>query len=391
MNIEQRGKNSFRAKVYDGKNLAGQQTFHSRAEAATWWKFETAKLLLATQLPVAHPSGSGVARHGYTRPDLCTPAEAAAYRATTAAPDAGLLATIALREFEADQMRSEAAPAAVAVSPKFRVIIERYRDEVTTKKKSEAQETNKIDAILLVHPIVKKRMADLKKGDFQKYRNERLKVVSPSTVKKELHLMHAIIEFARDEWQIDLKENPASVRQPAGADIARDRRLVDDEEARLLLAADPLMNDAIILAIDTAMRQGEILKLRGSMLRNMGTEQAYIALPGSVTKSGKPRDVPLSLRAHDMLARRKEQAGDGILLPVTSQNAFKMNFRRTCKRAKITGHTFHDLRHEGTSRLFESRLYTQAEIMKITGHESDAMVRRYLKTSGAELATRQRA
>ena len=38
------------------------------------------------------------------------------------------------------------------------------------------------------------------------------------------------------------------------------------------------------------------------------------------------------------------------------------------------------------SRLFESRNFAQSEIRKISGHESEALVRRYLKTSGAELA-----
>jgi hypothetical protein len=45
MGIEQRG-NSFRAKVYDGKKLAVQKTFATRAEATAFLKDEKAKIRL---------------------------------------------------------------------------------------------------------------------------------------------------------------------------------------------------------------------------------------------------------------------------------------------------------------------------------------------------------
>jgi integrase len=139
----------------------------------------------------------------------------------------------------------------------------------------------------------------------------------------------------------------------------------------------------VVVAIDTAMRQGELLKLRPSMLRG-----SYLALPASITKTGKSREVPITERVAAILSRRT--SGD-LYFPVTSANAFRMTFIRTTKRAKLADLTFHDLRHEATSRLFECEKYQQAEIMQITGHESDAMVRRYLKTSGAELARRRGA
>jgi hypothetical protein len=46
------------------------------------------------------------------------------------------------------------------------------------------------------------------------------------------------------------------------------------------------------------------------------------------------------------------------------------------KRAEISDLHFHDLRHEGTSRLFEKGLST-AEVMSITGHSTTEMVERY--------------
>jgi hypothetical protein len=60
-----------------------------------------------------------------------------------------------------------------------------------------------------------------------------------------------------EEWGLKIEENPASIRRPKGEE-ARDRRLdkETEEEARLFaaLAYDPILTDAAVIAIDTAMQ-----------------------------------------------------------------------------------------------------------------------------------------
>ena len=51
-------------------------------------------------------------------------------------------------------------------------------------------------------------------------------------------------------------------------------------------------------------------------------------------------------------------------------------FKRVCKAAGIEGLTFHDLRHEATSRLFEKGLGLM-EVASITGHKTMQMLKRY--------------
>ena len=59
------------------------------------------------------------------------------------------------------------------------------------------------------------------------------------------------------------------------------------EEARLLAhATSPLMRDLIIAGVDTGCRPGELLGLQCQHVK-----QSW-CLPGSVTKTGKDRDVP---------------------------------------------------------------------------------------------------
>ena len=51
-------------------------------------------------------------------------------------------------------------------------------------------------------------------------------------------------------------------------------------------------------------------------------------------------------------------------------------FQRACARLKIEDLHFHDLRHEGISRLFEAGLAIE-EVALISGHQSWNMLRRY--------------
>ena len=62
-------------------------------------------------------------------------------------------------------------------------------------------------------------------------------------------------------------------------------------------------------------------------------------------------------------------------------------FERVCKAAGITGLTFHDLRHEATSRLFEKGLGLM-EVASITGHKTVQMLKRYTHLRAEDLVGR---
>ncbi len=63
-------------------------------------------------------------------------------------------------------------------------------------------------------------------------------------------------------------------------------------------------------------------------------------------------------------------------------------FRRLVVRAGIEDFRFHDLRHEGVSRLFETTDLTDSEIMSITGHTSSEMLKAYSALRPNALARR---
>lgn len=74
-------------------------------------------------------------------------------------------------------------------------------------------------------------------------------------------------------------------------DNQRRRRVSEEEEAKLLAVAPPFLRSMIITALDTGMRQGEMLKLR---FGDIDWTRQLIALRGVTTKSKKTRVVPIS-------------------------------------------------------------------------------------------------
>jgi integrase len=100
------------------------------------------------------------------------------------------------------------------------------------------------------------------------------------------------------------------------------------------------------------------------------------------TKNGEPRAVPLSPRALEALDELPARI-DGQILPAA--DLITHQFGEACERAKVEGLTFHDLRHEATSRLFERGLQLM-EVAAITGHKDIRMLRRYTHLRADDLA-----
>lgn len=252
--------------------------------------------------------------------------------------------------------------------------IERYIREATRAKRGARQEERRLRAWQR-HPIAQKTLTRLRGADFATYRDERLAKVGPNTVRLELAPISNLFKLARTEWGMEGLRNPMeNVRKPTPGK-ARERRLEGDEEARILAECDPVMRVAVVLAIETAMRRGELASIRREWIRGR-----VVYLPK--TKNGDPRAVPLSPRALEALDELPARI-DGHILPAA--DLITHQFGEACERAKVEGLTFHDLRHEATSRLFERGLQLM-EVAAITGHKDIRMLRRYTHLRADDLA-----
>ena len=260
-----------------------------------------------------------------------------------------------------------------AARTSLREALERYAREVTVHKKGAAQETQRIEHWKR-HRLASRALASIRGADVAAYRDERLKQgASGNTVRLELALLSHVYTVATQEWGMEALPNPVrNVRKPK-LNAGRDRRLEEGEEKKLFDAAKrskvSWLEPIIHMALETAMRQGELLKLEW---RDVDMKARVARLRD--TKSGEGRSVPLSTRAVDIL-KTLPRSIDGRVFSI-AQSTLEHAFRAACDQAGLENLRFHDLRHEATSRLFEKNL-DHMEVAAITGHKTLAMLKRY--------------
>jgi integrase len=206
--------------------------------------------------------------------------------------------------------------------------------------------------------------------------------------------MQTAVETATQEWGIPLPRNPvAGVRRPTVRNDRR-RRLHDGEETRLLDAAaigrSEWIASLIVFAIETGMRRSELLALTWADV----DLDSRVALVRN-SKNGESRDVPLSIRALQILAglhqRRgkngKTEADCGDCVFAIGASAVRSAFERVRTRAGARDLRFHDLRREGVTRFIERGL-NLIEASSVSGHRDLRMLKRYVVPSHAALITK---
>jgi hypothetical protein len=110
-------------------------------------------------------------------------------------------------EIAADRYGLETVVDKKALKVTLGELVGRYRDTVTIHKRRAYVERIVLNAFAL-HPICRKSLLALRNADFTAYRDERLKKVKATTLKRELGPIHNLFEIARDEWGLPIKENP---------------------------------------------------------------------------------------------------------------------------------------------------------------------------------------
>lgn len=266
-------------------------------------------------------------------------------------------------------------------------LLRRYLAEVTPSKKGADPEAARIRA-LLRHPLAQRIVAGIRGVDIARYRDERLRKVCPGTAKRDLVILSHLFEVARKEWGIPVQNPVRDIKLPPHAK-ARERRLAAGgtnaagEEQRLLQACgearNPFLFPIVRLALETAMRRGELLGLRWE---HIDLNRRIAHLPD--TKNGESRTVPLSTAAIEVL-RSLPRSFNGEVFPGLTAEAVKRSYVRAVHRAGIEDLRFHDLRHEATTRLFEKGLNIM-EVATITGHKDLRMLRRYTHLKAEDLA-----
>ena len=313
-------------------------------------------------------------------------------------------AEVWVRQVEGEMDRGVFVSRAEAENTTLAEALTRYAQEITpTKKPSTAKRERDRIKNLTELTLARRPLAAIRGADVAAFiRTRQSEGLGSNAIRLDLALLSHLFNTARTAWGMESLSNPVDLvkgqrpKLPAG----RDRRLVGDEETRLLAAARAYDQVAppgagntealITWAIETAMRRGEMAAMRWE---HLDRTTRTLLIPD--TKTGVSRTIPLSpaaLKAVDRpfgLQRELSPKTRGLVWN-RSPDAISRAFMEICKAAGIRGLTFHDLRHEATSRLFEKHGFSALEAAAVTGHKTMQMLKRYTHLRAEDLAKRMR-
>lgn len=239
------------------------------------------------------------------------------------------------------------------------------------------------------------RLPDLDRERLIQFGKERARErAGPVTVGIDLGYIKTILSHAAAVHGITVSTESIDLARIAltrlglvGKGGERDRRPTQDELDRLLAAFDTNPRQQIPLgrivrfAVATAMRQDEICRVEW---RDFDRENKMLLIRNRKDprrKNGNDQRIPLlNVSGYDACSIIDEQLefsknNCGRIFPYNGKSV-GTGFRRQCRELKIEDLHFHDLRHEGTSRLFEAG-FSIEQVALVTGHKDWKMLRRY--------------
>lgn len=283
-------------------------------------------------------------------------------------------------EYELQLGRGEGVAGDYTLGDLFR----EYAEKVSEGKRGARWEAIRLERFQ-AYPFAKLKLADLKREDLELWIDNRLSSVKPSSVNRELNLIsHCLTQARRWRW---MAHNPMQDLQRPKNPPHRERLITADEIESILAASGyseeyPVITQkqktglAFLLAIETAMRAGELCSL---LPAHIDYQKRTAFLPE--TKNGHPRLVPLSTESVRLLKRLPET--DGPIFGMAS-GTLSTHFKRIVNDAGIDGLTFHDTRHEAITRL--AKKLDVLDLARAVGHKNIGQLRTYYNAKAEDIA-----
>ncbi|MEK7722715.1 MAG: site-specific integrase [Acidobacteriota bacterium] len=247
-------------------------------------------------------------------------------------------------------------------------------------------------------------------SDIEQFKLKRLNTLKSNeeqrtiaSVNRELECLRSILNFAKREgWILYSPFERGSPLISKADENRRERILSYDEEKRLLNACDvstveykrdgkkvkakvspkaierkQILKVIIVMALDTAMRRGEIFKTNW---HDVDFVNHTITIRAINSKTARERIVGITPRLYESLQELWNQSPkmlDLHLFGLDKPNStIKKSWLTVCDLAKLIDFRFHDLRHTAITRLVETGT-PSATIMKISGHTQMTTFQRY--------------
>lgn len=223
-------------------------------------------------------------------------------------------------------------------------------------------------------------------GNIRTYKRIRLETLtkhgtqrSIAAVNKELSKLKRMLNIAvREQW---LNRNPFDNGESLiGDEIHRNRILTMTEETRLFGAIEAKVQRAhlkgiVLIAVDCALRRGEIFKL---CWRDVDLEKKTITVTAFNSKTARERFVAMTNRVYTELFnlwKNSDKNKDALVFGVSI--TIKTAWQKICREAKIENFRFHDLRHTAITRMIRAGL-PPVEVMRVSGHATMSAFYRYV-------------
>jgi integrase len=291
-------------------------------------------------------------------------------------------AAAAWAERREDELRKPGALERAGKDPTLAAVIERYlreSDRQIGKTKRQVLRT------ILTHDIAQMRCSHITAPDIVSF--ARAIPSSPQTAMYYVSTLAAIFRLARPAWGYPLDRQTVTDALVATKDLGltaksrqRTRRPTLAELDKLLThfravkanrPASLPMDRIILFALFSTRRQEEITTIRWADYEGNRVMVRDMKHPDDKLGNNVWCELPPEASAIiDSMPRREER-----IFPYSNE-AISAAFTRACKVLGIEDLHFHDLRHEGVSRLFEMGR-TIPQVASVSGHRSWQSLQRY--------------
>lgn len=271
--------------------------------------------------------------------------------------------------------------------PDIGQLANRYLKEVLPLKPS--GRTKKLTIEFLSRRMKNVKLSEITPGWLLDYAAERN--VSPATLSQDIIFLGCILDAADVLWglKVDLDafrrgRMALAKHGMTGKAVERDRR-VSDTEIEVILAhvrSRLPMRDLIEFSVASTMRLSEQMGLRWD---DLNTDKKTVLIRDRkhpLSKIGNNQEVPLLGRAWEIVSKKTKL---GTYIFPYNHKSVATAFQRAVRVGKLDDIRWHDLRHEGISRLFESGKFQIPEVALISGHRDWKMLSRYTQIAASSL------
>lgn len=217
------------------------------------------------------------------------------------------------------------------------------------------------------------------------------------TIGIDLTYLAGVLKTAKELWKMPISLGAINVARANMVHLKISTRSTERTRRPTLAELEALQNyldthsslpmrDIIDFAVESAMRVDEITRLRWVDLNENDRTIIIRDRKHPRQKFGNDQEVPLLGKTFGIIKRQPKQENitdESRIFPVKT-NTITTIFPRAKTALNISDLHFHDLRHEGVSRLFEQG-YRIEQVALISGHRDWKMLARYTQIKAKDL------